>query len=209
MLVAGGTAQLRQPKVVNPVVEQEIFKDWLPDQAGVWQSLGAGDVVLPPPDTLSGRLYDNLVTRVYQGDGGEEVMLLLAYNNRQDGMLQVHRPEVCYPVGGFRLTRTQPSTLPLGSESVPSSQFTAISAGRTEHVMYFTRVGEEFPRTWAQQRTAVVQDNIRGIIPDGIMMRLSSLAPDHDRAMDSMRRFADNFYRAADPQLRKLLTKNA
>lgn len=205
LALAGGVAEWRRPKVTNPIIEKETFLSWIPDQAKTWQSLGAGDVVLPPPDELSDRLYDNLVTRIYQNAEGEEVMLLLAYNNRQDGMLQVHRPEVCYPVGGFTLSETRPTDLGLGKNRIPSSEFTASSPGRTEHVVYFTRVGQAFPRTWSQQRVAVVDENLRGSIPDGMMMRVSSLSPDFAAARQTMERFSASFFNTSATQLQKLL----
>ena len=206
LMAAGVAAEVRRPEVTNPAVAKKTFKAWVPDKAGSWTSQGIGDLVLPPEDELSDRLYDNLITRVYRGADDREVMLLLAYNNRQDGMLQVHRPEVCYPVGGYTLTDTKAAQLDLGSQRVSASEFTASGPGRTEHVLYFTRIGQAFPRSWSQQRTAVVQENLRGSIPDGIMMRLSSLSPKKEDAMEDMRAFSQDFYRAAAPQLRTLLT---
>ncbi|MBX7539399.1 exosortase-associated protein EpsI, V-type [Qipengyuania sphaerica] len=207
MLTAAAVlAEARRPVVANPVIEKQDFRAWVPDRCGEWSSTGSGDVVLPPPDELSDRLYDNLITQVYREAGGEEVMLLMAYNNRQDGMLQVHRPEVCYPVGGFELTETAATQLRLGAKSIPASMFTASSPGRVEHVMYFTRVGNSFPRSWASQRETVIAENLRGYIPDGLMLRVSSLSPRPETALNHMRQFVQSFHAASPMSMRRLLT---
>lgn len=205
LLGAAAIAGARQPELRYPAVDADKFRSWIPEQFAGWQNSGIGDVVMPPPDSLSDRLYDNLVARTYIKPDGEQMMVLLAYNNIQDGMLQVHRPEVCYPVGGYTLTNTRPTELELGNTAIPSSYFTATSEDRTEHVLYFTRLGSRFPRTWAQQRAVVVESNLRGYIPDGMMLRVSSVSRDASQAFDDMRRFAQQFFQASSTPLQKLL----
>ena len=165
---------------------------------------GASGVVLPPPDALSDRLYDNLVTRVYSASQAN-VMVLVAYNNRQDGILQVHRPEVSYPVGGYVLTETQPLSISAIGKSVPSNFFTATGPDRVEQVLYFTRLGGAYPRSWAEQRLAVVGENLAGRIPDGIMLRVSVLARERAPAVSMLQTFIGEFVAAASPSLQKLL----
>ena len=205
MLATGVAANLRLPQDRYPAIKGDKLKSWIPDRFGDWQRVDSNDVILPPEDALRDRLYDNLITRVYREADGEEVMILLAYNNRQDGMLQVHRPEVCYPVGGFTLTDTQPTQLEVGGEVIPSSQFTASSVRRTEHVLYFTRVGSGFPRSWSQQRVEVMRANLAGYVPDGLMFRASSLSLDGKEANKIMRIFSDALYQASSPEFQRLL----
>ena len=112
MLATSAMAYARKPEAYRPVVDPKVFEGWVPKKFGKWSLVGTSGVVLPPPDSLSDRLYDNLVTRVY-ASGDTFVMTLIAYNNRQDGVLQVHRPEVCYPVGGYVLTDTLPLPVPV------------------------------------------------------------------------------------------------
>jgi EpsI family protein len=204
MLATSAVAFARQPAVHNPVVKRETFEGWVPKSFGQWAVAGNSGVVLPAPDALSDRLYDNLVTRVYSSQHAG-VMLLLAYNNKQDGVLQVHRPEICYPVGGYVLTETQRILVPALGKQVPSNVFTATGSDRTEQVVYFTRLGDAYPRSWAEQRLAVVEENLAGRIPDGIMMRASLLATDRDAALEVLRSFIGEFVAAAAPSLQRLL----
>ncbi len=204
MLATSGLAFARQPTVHNPVVKREVFEGWVPQQFGQWSMVASSGVVLPSPDALSDRLYDNLVTRVY-GSPDAAVMMLLAYNNQQDGVLQVHRPEICYPVGGYKLTETEQISVAALGKQVPSNVFTATGSDRVEQVVYFTRLGSSYPRTWAEQRFAVVEENLAGRIPDGIMLRASVLSENRAAALDMLRNFIGGFSAAAAPSLQRLL----
>lgn len=205
LALASGIAYARQPKPSMPVLKKDTFKSLVPGPFGNWQVISDGGVVLPPPDALRDRLYDNLVTRAFQTPGSPLVMMLLAYNNEQDGVLQVHRPEVCYPVGGFQLSDTQKVDIPLERGSVPANIFTAEAPGRIEQVMYFTRLGKAFPRSWAEQRIAVVNANLAGDIPDGIMMRVSVIGISRPRAQPILAKFTREFISASPVRLQRLL----
>ena len=202
---ASGVAYARQPQIAAPILKKATFEKLVPGSFGTWTLFSDGTVVLPPPDTLRDRLYDNLVTRVYQTPGEPSVMVLLAYNNAQDGVLQVHRPEVCYPVGGFQLSPTLEVPIPLNGTSIPANIFTAEAPGRIEQVMYFTRLGTAFPRSWFEQRMSVIKANLAGDIPDGMLMRISVVGIDQQRAAPILSEFAREFINASPRHLQKLL----
>lgn len=202
---ASGLAYARQPKIAAPAMNKKTFVSLVPGPFGEWTTLTEGDVVLPPPDALSDRLYDNLVTKVYQKPGSPPVMMLIAYNNEQNGVLQVHRPETCYPVGGYELTKTEKIGIPNRGSSIPASIFTATSPTRTEQVLYFTRLGNSFPRSWVDQRISVINANLAGDIPDGIMMRVSMLGIGQEQAKPLLFDFIREFISASPPRLQKLL----
>lgn len=204
LLATSGLAFARQPTVHNPVVKADVFEKWVPARFGEWAVRAESGVVLPPPDALSDRLYDNLVTRVYTSRDAA-VMLLLAYNNTQDGVLQVHRPEICYPVGGYVLTETQRISVPALGRQVPANVFTATGPDRVEQVVYFTRLGGAYPRSWVEQRVAVVEENLDGRVPDGALLRASVLSTDRDEAVGVLRTFIEGFVGAAAPSLQRLL----
>lgn len=202
---ASAIAYTRQPEVAEPPMEAKAFDKLVPKTFGKWISLSQGEFVLPPPDALRDRLYDNLVTRLYQKPGAPPVMMLLAYNNEQDGMLQVHRPEVCYPVGGFQLTETRRIGVAGAGRPIPANIFTAKSPRRTEQVVYFTRLGNAFPRSWSEQRISVIRANLAGDIPDGMMMRVSVLGIDQQKALPILTEFTREFIDASPRHLQKLL----
>lgn len=137
-------------------------------------------------------------------------MMLIAYNYKQDGILQIHRPEVCYPAGGYALTETQPLDIDIApGRVVPAKFFTATGPQRTEQVMYWTRIGTRFPRSWMDQRLAVMESNLRGAIPDGVLMRFSVDSPDRQASIATLREFVAEFLAAAAKPLHRVLLGNA
>jgi EpsI family protein len=206
MLAAAGTAATRMPVPDKKPIPKKIFDALIPNTAGDWKFETASGVVLPPNDALSDRLYDNLTTRIYQNSAGSSVMLLLAYNNRQDGVLQIHRPEICYPAGGYALSPTVPVNINFGQDiTLPCNKFSATSNSRNEQVLYWTRVGNAFPRRWSEQRIAVLRANLLGIIPDGLLGRVSLVGENMDDAIPVLEDFMKAFSAAADERLQTLL----
>lgn len=205
--LAAGLAYARTPQVIFPVVKKPDFEKLIPETIGSWQFKTSSGVVLPPPDALSDRLYDNLVTRVYSAPEDPPIMFLTAYSNTQDGVLQVHRPEICYPAGGYELTATRPLAIEDGlGGKIQANVFTASGRGRTEHVLYWTRIGDEFPLAWSQQRMAVIRANLRGIIPDGVLVRASLISPTFDEALPHLSKFAAQLNQGMNKQGRALLS---
>jgi EpsI family protein len=205
MAASSALAFARQPQSYSPVVRKELFEKWIPKKFGEWSLIGSSGVVLPPPDALSDRLYDNLITRVYERADAPPVMLLLAYNNLQDGIVQVHRPEVCYPVGGYELSATREVPILVRGREIPANLFTAKGPDRIEQVLYFTRLGNAYPRSWGEQRWSVIQANLGGRIPDGLMLRVSMLGGDQALALPLLSGFTSNFIAASPSGLRNLI----
>ncbi|OYW45964.1 MAG: EpsI family protein [Sphingomonadales bacterium 32-68-7] len=206
MLAAGSVAQARMPQPDSPRVPKETLEKMIPNTIGNWTFAAASGLVLPPPDSLSDRLYDSIVTRVYTNPVGQTLMMLIAYNNRQDGVLQIHRPEVCYPAGGFVLSETQPVDVGLGGAApLPCQAFSARSVERDEVVLYWTRVGDTFPRRWLDQRLAVARANLDRVIPDGLLVRVSTLGGDLPVELPVLERFIADMAQKSSRPLGQLL----
>lgn len=206
LAAASGIAQARLPVPVAPRIKEERFTALIPDKVGSFGFDSESGLVLPPSDALSDRLYDNLVTRTYSNAAGQIVMLLVAYNNKQDGVLQIHRPETCYPAGGYSLTSVDPIDVPMAQGNVlPGQIFGANSEARNEVVLYWTRVGDQYPRRWLEQRWAVAEANLRGIVPDGVLVRVSTIGNDFARTTPVLTEFIRDLHRASGQQMRGLL----
>ena len=121
-------------------------------------------------------------------------------------MLQLHRPEICYPASGFRLSETEPAQLKIAAgKLLPIRHFSAESGARNEQVLYWTRIGQEHPTSWLDQRMAVVRTNLKAEIPDGILVRVSTVAPNYTEAQASLEGFARALVAGSNPQLKALL----
>jgi len=210
MLGAAGVAYTRMPRVTDTMIGKGELEKIVPLKIGEWHYATESGLVLPPPDQLAQLLYDQQLTRTYDSSGALSVMLLLAYGSSQSGMLQVHRPETCYPSGGFRLSETKVIQMPLDEGSViPVRFFTATSDTRVEHVMYWTRIGPMLPESWTRQRIAVMRSNLSGYIPDGLLARVSVITQDRDGALATLQRFTREMLAASGTRGRKLLIAKA
>lgn len=210
MLAVAGISYARQPKAPPPLLGKTKLDTLIPNQIGRWTYQTKSGLVLPPRDQLSERIYDDLTTRVYTAPDGTGVMLLIAYSGQQDGMLQIHRPEVCYPASGYQLTRMVDHRIPIGGgRDVPSRFIVAEGLSRIEQLIYWTRIGPSFPTGWLGQREAVISENLKGIIPDGVLVRVSTIAPDNDAALAILDDFTRELLRVAPAKARQALIGGA
>jgi EpsI family protein len=175
------------------------LEDLVPRAFGMWSELPSNSVVVPESDdSLAARLYAQTVTRVFVNNSdGTAVMALFAYGDTQSDQLQLHRPEVCYPAFGFEVVESKAVDIGLaGGAVIPARRLTAKSSMRTEHVAYWTRIGEYLPQSGQDQRAAKLRTAFQGIIPDGILVRLSNLQTTSDEGFAVNQRFAAQFIEA-------------
>ena len=177
----------------------------VPDSVGKWQSAEGKGIVLPPADEAqANRFYDDIVTRYYWSDTEPTMMLLLAYSTEQSGTLQIHRPESCYPAAGFTLKPRGNLAMTALGRQFDAQLCSADTPERSEQLLYWTRVGNEFPKSWHDQSSDLRKMNLRGYIPDGMLVRISTLSNDFEAARASMQDFARSLL-AADTDLSKYL----
>lgn len=190
-VAAGATAYARKPRERLMLIGENQLATIVPQQIGAWSFDSGSGLVLPPPDQLAQLLYDQQVARTYLAPDKLPVMLLMAYGSSQGGMLQIHRPEVCYPAAGFRLSATREENWAWApGHSIPVRRFAAHSDTRTEHVLYWTRIGNELPVNWVGQRIAVMRNSLMGVIPDGLLVRVSAVSEDAAQAQEMVESFA-------------------
>ncbi|QKS01995.1 EpsI family protein [Sphingomonas sp. CL5.1] len=192
------------PRRVEKLLGDAKLDKLVPENFAGWRYQAASGLVLPPADQLRDKIYSQFVTRAYTRADGAAVMLLIAYSGAQDGTIQVHRPEICYPASGYKLTQIAGHETPLAPGlTIPSRYIVAEADLRREQLIYWTRVGDYFPAKWSAQRLAVIKENFSGVIPDGVLVRMSAVGADDARGLlDS---FARDLYAAVGPRLRQVL----
>ena len=210
--IAATSAQALKPRRNVTLLGNVKLEDVTPRQFGNWTEAHVGQVVQPETDdSLAKTLYSQRVARVYEAkDSGAMVMLLVAYGSTQSDILQLHRPETCYPAFGFSLTSSAPTAIPLpNGQAVPARNLVATIEHRIENVTYFTRVGEFMPRTQSEQRVDKLKAAFQGVIPDGILVRCSNLGEDTDACMALNNRFLADLLAAIAPQYRPAFVGSA
>jgi EpsI family protein len=201
-----GLSELYTPRRSAPRLTDKGFEALFPTRVAKWQYLTASGLILPPQDQLSRTLYEQLLTRVYSGSDSPPVMLVLAYSSTQEGRLQVHRPEVCYPAAGFRIVFNKERMVPLsdGSE-IPARFLLAERGDRNECIVYWTRVGSALPTRWRDQRIEMAKANLQGYIPDGMLARVSLVSADPEAAWANLVAFINALVVSVAPPARRLL----
>lgn len=201
---AAGIAAARQPDVRVDYLGKKKLDDILPEKIGRWAFVSTSGLVVPPEDQLSRALYSQLLTRVYSGDDGSTMMLLVAQSGSQTGILQIHRPEICYNAGGYALSDILPHQVKLPGGVVPTMSMAASNGARTEQLLYWTRIGNHMPTSWRQQRLAVAMDNLKGRIPDAVMVRVSTFGNDRQGALASIDEFIRTMLGSMTPAVRRV-----
>jgi hypothetical protein len=104
-LTAAGVAEALRPRKRLVLLRKGTIAQAMPNTFGTWTAEGSTGLVSPAQaGRLSRTLYSEIVQRVYSQTGtGAEVMMLAAYGDTQSDLLQLHRPESCYPAVGFNI----------------------------------------------------------------------------------------------------------
>jgi EpsI family protein len=201
-----GLSEIYTPRRAAPRLTDRRFDAMFPHRLGKWQYLTESGLILPPQDQLSRTLYEQLLTRVYSSGDAPSVMLVLAYSSTQEGRLQVHRPEVCYPAAGFRIVRNEAREVPLASgKTIPARFLVAERGDRRECIIYWTRVGSALPTSWVGQRLEMASANLKGYIPDGLLARVSLISADPASAWDTLTAFINALVGTNSPGARTIL----
>ncbi|MGL4543200.1 MAG: exosortase C-terminal domain/associated protein EpsI, partial [Polymorphobacter sp.] len=134
------------------------------------------------------------------------VMVVMAYGDLQSDALQLHRPEVCYTAVGFQISATSRAAVKLApGASLPIRELTAESDTRIEPIVYWTRIGDDLPTSGREQRSMKLAQSMRGIIPDGILVRLSTVAEPSRATFESLAEFSRQMLWAMAPADRPAL----
>lgn len=202
---AAAIAAWRQPRQRLDYLGKEKLEQLVPKTIGPWKFVAASGLVIPPEDQLSRTLYSQLLTRVYSDGENSPVMLLVAQAAGQTGILQVHRPETCYPASGYEISPVTQHEIQLGSTGLRTNMLSATNEGVTEHIIYWTRVGDRIPTSWKQQKLDVAEENLRGIIPDAVLVRISTVNNDEAAARAILDTFTRSLIGAVPSDRRSVL----
>lgn len=175
---AAALAAWRQPDQRLDYLGRRKLQDLVPRKIGRWSFVTNSGLVVPPEDQLRDTVYSQVLTRIYGDGDNPPIMLLIAQSASQTGFLQVHRPEFCYAAAGRQLSAITPYQVDLGSAVLRAAALDATANGSTEHIVYWTRIGNRMPQSWTEQKVAVAEENLAGIIPDAILVRVSCIELD-------------------------------
>ena len=165
-----------------------------------WRIASGQPLVLPSPDVQAAldAIYNQVLARTYVNAVGQTIMLTVAYGGDQSDGTSAHRPEVCYPVQGFAITSNQAGSLRIGQREMAVRRLMAQRGSRNEPVTYWVAVGDEVVTTGIGQKLAQMRYGLRGVIADGLLVRVSSIDADMNRAYALQAGFLEELSLALD-----------
>jgi EpsI family protein len=187
----------------------------IPRQFGAWTLAPNIQPITPSdpegvvdPDAKNGRVYSQEVGRSYVDRSGNVVMLMVAYGPVQNYRLKAHRPEVCYTAAGFRISGKHGEELAYnkGQQPLKLTRLIAEREARFEPISYWMRVGNDIATGVIDRQIIRLKYGLRGIIPDGALIRISTVGLSQEMSFKVQDQFIRDFLDAVAPQDRKFFT---
>ena len=208
MLAAAGLAIAMKPKPLPPErIASFQLEVLVPKSFGTWHVDERIVPLLPSPDqkAVIDAIYDQTLARTYVNDHGERMMLSIAYGGRQSKTLQVHNPEACYRAQGFKVENETKGELKTRFGTVPVKRMMTSRGDRIEPVTYWITVGDSATHDGLSQRIQQLKYGLTGVLPDGMLVRVSSISSDGPGAFASQREFVEQLLASLSQQGRTRL----
>ena len=150
----------------------------------------SNQLVNPQQKTLIDKIYSQTLSRNYINRQGYRIMLSIAYGANQGKALQLHTPELCYPAQGFTLLSKQPGKMDLLDRPLATIRLETSSGQRHEPLTYWTVVGDHNVIGGLDKKLTEMRYALTGRIPDGMLVRVSSIDQSTERAYNMQKQFA-------------------
>lgn len=199
MLAASGMAvALRPTHKISDQGPKINLEKMIPASFGEWRVDNTIIPIQTPPElqAVIDKTYDQTLSRTFFDATGERIMLSIAYGSNQSEGMNTHRPEVCYPAQGFELMSTRPDNLPVLGRTLPLNRVVAKQGSRNEPITYWVVVGDELTKFGIKHKLTSLKYNLTGRIPDGMLVRVSSIDRDEQRAFHLQDQFIHAMLRA-------------
>jgi exosortase B len=177
----------------------------VPEAFGEWRLDRSIAPVVPDPglQALLNSLYSQTLARTYVNAAGQRVMLSIAYGSDQSNeATAVHRPEFCYSAQGFRVARGAAETLSIGGTQVPAQRLVAELGRRVEPITYWVTLDEVATLPGVGRKLQQIRYGLGGQIPDGMLVRVSSIAPEAAQSFALQQRFLEQLHAAVPAEVR-------
>jgi EpsI family protein len=198
---------LKPTKKLVDLQPREKLATLVPLQLGDWRGIAAESVVLPVPEMRENlkRIYTDTLIRTYVDSQGRPIMLSIAYGDDQRDGMNMHYPEVCYPAQGFQALskRTDLLLTPFGTIQVKRLEM--VLGQRHELVTYWTVIGERQSIGKIDKKLDEMSYGLRGLIPDGLLFRVSSIDTNAEAAYELQDEFVNTLLNVVGADNRRRL----
>jgi EpsI family protein len=173
------------------------FGDWRVDTSIV------PIAVSPDVQAKLDKIYNQTLSRTYINPVGQRIMLSIAYGGDQSNdESQVHRPEYCYTAQGFQVRSSAVSKAVTGYGELTVRRLLAVQGSRSEPITYWITIGDSATLPGVGRKLAQIAYGLKGTVPDGVLVRVSSIDESTDFAYGLQDQFVAQMLKAVDPDTR-------
>lgn len=192
MLLSGALAKVMTPVETSPSMQAKInLETLIPKEFEGWKldsSNGSG-IVNPAVKGELENIYNQTLSRTYINNDGDRIMLSIAYGGAQKTDMHAHRPEICYAAGGFDISNKTKTFVDTTIGRIPVMHLVAKQGIRNEPITYWIRVGDSLTRGWIEQKLTAIGYGLTGKVPDGLLVRVSSISNDEQNSYQVQQAF--------------------
>ena len=199
LLTATALSLPRHPRRLANDAPLVKLESQVPAKFGPWSEDESEAVVLPAPDVQRrlDALYSQILARSYIDSRAKRMMLLIAYGaDQNDRTTLAHLPDACYPSQGFKVDARERKVIAVNGKPFGVVHLQTHNRRRVEPVTYWTVVGEDAYNDELPRRIARARYALKNVIPDGMLVRVSSIDSNATEAFLSQAKFVDDLYNA-------------
>lgn len=208
MVASSVFATVMQPtRKLAELHPREKLETLVPMHFGDWRGVAVESLVVPDPQMLATleAIYTETLSRTYVDSQGRRIMLSIAYGDDQRDGMDVHYPEVCYPAQGFRAKAESQVDIVTPHGVIRAKRLEMAMGPRNEPITYWTMVGEHQAGKGMQKKLTEMKYSLKGVIPDGMLVRMSSISGNPEQAYRDHEAFIGALIEALSPQARQRL----
>lgn len=152
------------------------------------------------------KIYNQTLARTYVNSLGERIMLSVAYGGDQSDNLAIHKPEVCYYAQGFEIMKNFSDELLTQYGTLPIKRLIAVKGNRSEPITYWVTIGNKAVLPGIEEKMQQLRYGLTGSVPDGMLVRVSTIDTDKEKAYRLQTNFIQDMLSAIDTKGRTRLT---
>jgi EpsI family protein len=143
---------------------------------------------------------------IYFGKNNQRIMISLSYGENQlDSRFNAHRPEYCYKAQGFTTSSSKDESISIANSSFKVRTLLAEKNGRREQITYWMTMSGQPILPGLSRLIQQVKNGLFGKIPDGYLIRVSSLGGNYEEASASHRAFLNDWLKSLPQNLKIML----
>lgn len=192
----------QQEKIDLEIMIPTRFGDWRIDKSIIPLQVDA------VTQAMLDKIYNQTLSRTYVNSLGERIMLSVAYGGDQSDNLAVHKPEVCYYAQGFEVMKTFADELLTQYGKLPIKRLLAVKGYRNEPITYWITIGNKAVLPGIDEKLQQLKYGLTGNVPDGMLVRVSSIDSDKNKAYQLQTIFIQDLLSAVNVYERTRLIGN-